>query len=463
MMMRCVVRYYTKKTTVRIMSEVNPVKKGFCIVLALLICFCAACAAAADSEGEDGGFRWKLEKGTLTITGSGKLKAEGSWASSVKEITALAFEGENLEIDCSFAGYKSLKTIRLGKGVCRTGDDVFRGAGKKIKLIVEDNGYQWNCLSYDPETITKIELGEGTDGFIVTDGFVLDQSGETLLMCYGKKKDVVKIPENVKKLSRGVFSGNQMKELRVPPGLEEIGESAFENCTSLKQITVPASVRSIGKNAFQGCERMNALIFANLDMKTDGEDDPDRYYGLNALKELVIPNYGDISRIDVSECGSLEYIIVSEGNTKLNGESGCLYDETCEKLKGVYLPRSLEDISVYNLPLQSGVRLYVVEGSYAHQFAEQNNYPYSLVTPVSKIFLNVEDVDMKVGKIATLKVSIKPTEGTTELVQWISTDERVATVKDGKVKSVGEGKCDIICRSADCEGKTAVCHIRVYK
>ncbi len=55
-----------------------------------------------------------------------------------------------------------------------------------------------------------------------------------------------------------------MKNVLLPIGLEEIGESAFDNCWNLEKIEIPDSVKKIGANCFERCQAMLlhiAIIF----------------------------------------------------------------------------------------------------------------------------------------------------------------------------------------------------------
>ena len=56
------------------------------------------------------------------------------------------------------------------------------------------------------------------------------------------------------------YQGRQdVKYVTVQPGVDSIGEFAFNNCKNLKRIKLLSSVTSIGMAAFQGCESLEKL------------------------------------------------------------------------------------------------------------------------------------------------------------------------------------------------------------
>ena len=62
------------------------------------------------------------------------------------------------------------------------------------------------------------------------------------------------------------FLGNLPAELEIPAevngvAITSIGDSAFENCTSLTSVTIPAGVTAIGDYAFSGCEALETVTF----------------------------------------------------------------------------------------------------------------------------------------------------------------------------------------------------------
>lgn len=65
-----------------------------------------------------------------------------------------------------------------------------------------------------------------------------------------------------------------------------------------------------------------------------------------------------------------------------------------------------------------------------------------------------------VGETITLAATVKPADATDKTVTWKSSDEDIATVKDGVVTGVAAGDVEI---TATAGGKTATCDVRVKK
>lgn len=409
---------------------------------------------ATDTEGDFRGFHWKFEKGILSFEGSGDLEGEGPWDVYQRKVKALEYSGNDIHIISGFFGYDNVKTIHLGEGVISYCG--FPG-NKPVKIIVDDPNFQFDRPLFDQnDKGNEVEFGPNVTKYIAEDGFVFNEDRTKLLMYYGKKQDVIRIPSTVKSIGVAAFRGNNMKEVRLPSDLEEIGEQAFSNCQNLKSLTIPGKVRTIGSNAFTFCPKLESIHYVNPKIPLFKEIGEDRR--VDSITEYIIPDCLIVPAYYLSSTNSINHLIISEGNTicKIGEWQG-------NNLKGIYLPKSLKEISTDVIPYDSNVKLYVVSGSYAHSFAKEYGYPFKLVTPIKSIELSQETLEMKVKKTATLTVTVQPRDATSKKIEWFSSDEDVATVQGGKVKAVGIGECDIYCRGLDCELKTAACHIIVTK
>ena len=78
--------------------------------------------------------------------------------------------------------------------------------------------------------------------------------------------------------------------------------------------------------------------------------------------------------------------------------------------------------------------------------------------PVTAILLNKTDIILKEGENETLTVSFTPSDATNQSITWLSSDPRIATVKDGIVTGVTPGHTEIVAR---CGSLTAQCDVTV--
>lgn len=213
--------------------------------------------------------------------------------------------------DFSFA-YTGLRTIELPYGVKSIGYGAFYQAAALETVVI-------------PKTVDTIEPSafEGTawlnnwkTGPDVNDFLVV---GDGILISYkGTDSKKVTIPENVKKIVAGVFSGHsEIESVYIPDSVEEVGEEAFMDCISLKnvsggnyvkkicdraflncpleQIRIPAFVESIGLRAFDqenGGKSDSVIFLGNTLPKVSYEKTAARYsnkeYRQNALNSVNV-------------------------------------------------------------------------------------------------------------------------------------------------------------------------------
>ena len=57
------------------------------------------------------------------------------------------------------------------------------------------------------------------------------------------------------------FSGEEVKDLAIPPTITSIADYAFYSCRSLTSIYIPSSVASIGEDAFYDCKEISKAEF----------------------------------------------------------------------------------------------------------------------------------------------------------------------------------------------------------
>lgn len=125
--------------------------------------------------------------------------------------------------------------------------------------------------------------------------------------------------------------------ITIPESVTSIGNYAFQNCASLTSITIPETVTSIGEGAFSGCKNLSDITIP--DSVTDLGDNA--FSGCKGLTSIVIP-YG-VTKIDdgaFAECSELVSVTIPETVTSI-GESAF---ESCFKLTDVMIPSSVTKI-----------------------------------------------------------------------------------------------------------------------
>ena len=79
-------------------------------------------------------------------------------------------------------------------------------------------------------------------------------------------------------------------------------------------------------------------------------------------------------------------------------------------------------------------------------------------TPVTSVTLDKTSVSLKVKETATLTATVAPDDATDKTVTWTSSNDGIATVKDGVVTAVSLGTATVTAQAGD---KTATCEITV--
>ena len=74
----------------------------------------------------------------------------------------------------------------------------------------------------------------------------------------------IQIPSSVTKIRKGAFSScSSLTSIEIPNSVTEIGEGAFSSCSSLTSIEIPNSVTEIGNYVFSGCESLTSVVIPN--------------------------------------------------------------------------------------------------------------------------------------------------------------------------------------------------------
>jgi len=260
----------------------------------------------------------------------------------------------------------SLETVNISEGVKRIEEWAFVQC-LSLKFVSIPNSV--TAIGYyafgSCRSLEKINVSLDNEHYSSEDG-VLFNKDKTILVEYpeGKVGSTYVIPNSVITIGGGAFSAcDSLKVMNIPSSVTAIEYEAFYSCTLLESVSIPNSVTTIGLGAFQLC---------------------------SSLESISIPNgVKTIERATFNLCSSLKSVSIPNSVKTI-----CGYAFTnCSSLKSLYIPVGVTEIepNVYPLPVFGEVTtLKVIEGSYAHTWAVENEQPFDLFLVSS--FDSMQDV-----------------------------------------------------------------------
>ena len=178
----------------------------------------------------------------------------------------------------------------------------------------------------------------------------------------------------VTKIGNNAFKGSKIESLIIPNSILEIGDNAFDGCTSLINIFLSKNLKKIGNFAFASCTKIKEISF-NEKLEEIGSCAFVYCYGIKELKlvdsitkigvgafmhmenltKVTLSN--SISKIEENTflgCKQLESINIPSSVTILDNK--CFYE--CNKLAKIYLPKSVTKIGCDILSDIDNLKIY---------------------------------------------------------------------------------------------------------
>lgn len=202
---------------------------------------------------------FRVQAGTqilkLELNSNGESYAVvGIWDQYVTEIVIPdTFNGLPVtDVKTSFGSLTRLKSVIIGNNVIKLSSDFI-----KYSVMLE-----------------SITIGEG----------ITQLSGDMFSGCYALSK--VTINAHITKLSDSIFANlTNLRTVKLPVTLIEIGRYCFEGCTALSDINVEAGVTAIGDGAFADCSSLSNIILPDT-LKSIGYA---CFRGCSRLSSITIP------------------------------------------------------------------------------------------------------------------------------------------------------------------------------
>ena len=316
------------------MSEL---KKLCAIVMVIIMAF------SVTTENVFAAKKVKLNKvkATIYVGKTVQLKVNNNkkkvkWSSSNKKVATVSKRGK---LTGKKAG-KATITAQIGK------------KKYKCKIIVKKKAVVNQTKV--PETKKNLEGTTTNDyGDNGEDWIVKSTSDKCWIQEYvGTDKNIV-IPakicgKTVIGIENGVFKNNKMiVSVEISYGVVTIGDGVFESCSNLERILIPDSVTSIGDRLFTVCSSLESVKLSD--------------------------NVTSIGNNTFFECGSLTNITIPDSVTSI----GDYAFSFCYNLTSITIPDNVVWIGEYTfVPCNNLKTIKGKKGSYAEQWANENNYEF---------------------------------------------------------------------------------------
>jgi hypothetical protein len=342
---------------------------------------------------------------------------DGSYPS--KEDGILYTAPVSISDDCPY-----LKAVAYKEGTMRSemAKSLYRlqRQGTDDMFIISAGG---QILSYTGDVFDLV-IPERINGITVT-GIARNVFSESALAG-------VSFPDTLSEISEYAFENNRSLMLADGKNIETIGQYAFNNCKSLTLIDFP-SVESVGSNSFSSCAALPGIVFPEC--KEMGFSSFSGCYsmryaylpevtvfkgqvfrGATMLTDIYLPelkeltwtalNPGDFAYCDICDVLDLPKVKATQNGTfssaylkrmefsqiqsihRLN-MLGIHKMDTDNKLVSLVLPSTLE--SVQGITEGTIYNVYGTRGTYAEQWANENEFEFIEITPETAVITDLPD------------------------------------------------------------------------
>lgn len=380
-----------------------------CLIFTLLPVGATADAATSGTCGSN--LKWKLEGGTLTVSGTGAMYNYGDGSGRIQPWPGDSIEevvigsGVTSIGNYAFEECHSINSVTIGKDVKSIGEGAFYtlyGGPESITIPVSVtsigdyafNGWdlttvnyggtvnQWKSMNtYDRNYYLAAAEIKCADGTVLPRGICgadltweIDDNGTLIVSGTGEMFDYG-FHEYRALWSRHADS---IKNVVIEAGVTSIGKDAFVYCDNITSVTIPASVTSIGEGAFRLCNKLSTVNYGGTANKWNAisiGNDNDNLTGANINYAgitwtynngtLTISGTGDVEDYNNSSAPWYDHrydttkIVISNGVTGIGEGAFCYFTE----LTSVSLPGSLKSIGAYAFRGCSSLKSVVIPDS----------------------------------------------------------------------------------------------------
>ena len=260
------------------------------------------------------------------------------------KIEKVKIKGENLKVieSMAFAKCFRLDEINFPNSITEISHYAFHNCGLGGSIILPKN---------------LITIGRAAFRVCALKSVVFPNNLETIgdEAFYSTNLEDITIPK-IKNIGNYAFQNcTSLKSVKIQSGLERIGEKAFENCRHIKEIFIPEEIQSIEKDAFANCVSINKVMvedvsaWCHLSLPNSAANPlihGGRLYTFEneEISEIVIPkDISSVGKYVFAECKSLKKVTILE-NISIVGYGAFM---GCDNMEFLSIPKNINEIENY--------------------------------------------------------------------------------------------------------------------
>lgn len=242
--------------------------------------------------------------------------------------------------DNAFNGCTQITQLNIPVSVITIGSSAIANCTNLTNINYNGTKDEWRAISkaadwYDETDNYIIHCSDGCVDKEDTEGFECPLHGQVVATF---------------KNSDGTFTSLNLKELQNPENGEKYGYDAavittvsfdyhtFYNCTTLVEIRIPDNIKSLSEGVFDGCSNLTTVTMGNAITKIP-TDAFKKCAKLTSIK--LSDNITEIGNNAFYQCSNLQSIDIPDGVTLI----GTSAFESCSKLPNIHWPQNLQTIS----------------------------------------------------------------------------------------------------------------------
>ncbi len=428
-------------------------------------------------------FCTRLKEGQFTVPSD--IKKIHSYAfNGCKSITKVVLPNGLKEIgDFAFMNCPAMTSVNIPTGLTTLGTNAFRGASSLTSSIaipatltfISSSAFQ-GCKKISnvtiPEGITAIgeyAFSECTSLKSIELPTTINELSISAFENAGLTS--INIPTGITDIPASAFAGCKLTSITLPEGLHTIQTEAFaDNGTTINSVSIPQSVTYIGNNAFSGTSVQNFYINNTPTRLSIGEYTPFKKSGTSihifSLMTSIFENATNWSKyagyfVDDIEITHVTSIALDKEKmtvlTNALGKLNATINPEDARVKDVVFTSSNENlILIANAATgdfvaranegKATITCTAVDGSGV--FAKCEIEVKKAFTPATSVSISNTQLSMEANQTKTLTAHVNSGATFTGII-WLSDNEDVATVEDGKVTAKAAGEATITAISED--------------